>query len=330
MSEHNARPTVIFLMGPTASGKTDLAIALAKQLPIDVISVDSALIYRDMNIGTAKPTAEELAQVPHALIDICDPSESYSVADFCQDALALIEASHAANRIPLLVGGTMMYFNALLKGLADMPATDEVTRQQIEQEAAEQGWPAVHAMLAEVDPESAAVIHPNHSHRIARALAVYRMSGKTMAAHRTEQAGGYASSSSFAQRFNVLQFALVPTDRSWLHARIEARYHKMLEHGFVDEVKALYVRQDLQSDMPSMRAVGYRQVWEYLDGVCDYATMIDKGVAATRQLAKRQLTWLRGWEGLNLLEIGDTDTTLDEGFSKNINKVLNFLSIRVI
>lgn len=330
MSEHKSRPAVIFLMGPTASGKTDLAITLAKQLPIDVISVDSALIYRDMNIGTAKPTAEELAQAPHALINICDPSESYSAADFCQDALEEIEKSHAANRIPLLVGGTMMYFNALLKGLADMPATDAATRQQIEQEAAELGWPALHAMLEEVDPESAAVIHPNHSHRIARALAVYRMSGKTMAAYRAEQADKAVSSSQFTQRFTVLQFALVPTDRSWLHARIEARFHKMLEQGFIDEVKTLYARQDLQADMPSMRAVGYRQVWEYLDGGCDYATMIDKGVAATRQLAKRQLTWLRGWDNLHLLEIGDTNTTLDEGLHKNVNKVLKFLSIKVI
>jgi tRNA dimethylallyltransferase len=324
------KPPVIFIMGPTASGKTDLAIALSKQYPIDVISVDSALIYRDMNIGTAKPTAEELAQTPHALIDICDPSESYSAADFCRDAEQAIQQSHATGRIPVLVGGTMMYFNALLKGLADMPATDEATRHAIECEAEQKGWPAMHAELALVDAITAEQIHPNHSHRIARALAVYRMSGKTMSAFREEQAAQTTDECAFTNRYNVVQFALLPLDRAWLHTRIQCRYEAMLEQGFVDEVANLYQRGDLHADMPSIRAVGYRQVWEFLNGDSDYDTMVEKGVAATRQLAKRQLTWLRGWESLKLLEIDLEHTTLGDNFDKNLNKVLKFLSIAFI
>lgn len=325
-----AKPPVVFIMGPTASGKTDLAIALSQHLPIDVISVDSALIYRDMDIGTAKPTADELAKTPHGLINICDPSESYSAADFCRDAQQAIDASHAAGRIPVLVGGTMMYFNALLKGLADMPATDDITRQQIEAEAAEKGWPAIHAELALVDAASAEKIHPNHSHRIARALAVYRMSGKTMSAFREEQAAQAGDECTFTNRYNVVQFALLPVDRAWLHDRIQVRYQRMLGQGFIDEVTSLYQRGDLHPDMPSIRAVGYRQVWEFLAGETDYDTMVEKGVAATRQLAKRQLTWLRGWKNLELLEIDVSHTTLDDNLDKNLNKALNFLSIAFI
>jgi tRNA dimethylallyltransferase len=319
------QPPVIFLMGPTASGKTDLAIALSKHLPVDVISVDSALIYRDMNIGTAKPTADELAQAPHALINICDPAESYSAADFCRHAQQEIEKSHVANRIPLLVGGTMMYFNALLKGLADMPATDEATRQKIEAEAEAHGWPAVHEELMKVDPVSAEAIHPNHSHRIARALAVYRMSGKAMSAYRKEQAAQASDELTFTERYNVIQLALMPLDRAWLHERIQLRYRTMLAQGFVDEVKALHDRGDLHIDLPSIRSVGYRQVWEYLNGDYDYDAMIDKGTAATRQLAKRQLTWLRGWPDLQLLEIDTTTMALKDCFDKNLKNALNFL-----
>lgn len=335
----SAKPPVIFLMGPTASGKTDLAIALSKRLPIDVISVDSALIYRQMNIGTAKPTANELAQTPHALVDICDPAESYSVADFCRDAQREIRKSHLANRIPLLVGGTMMYFNALLNGLADMPATDEATRQKIEAEAKEKGWPALHAELMEVDSESASQIHPNHSQRIGRALAVYRMSGKTMSAFRQEQQAqkqaekethGQSGSEDFSSQYNLVQFALIPTDRSWLHERINTRYKAMLDQGFVDEVKALYARGDLHLNLPSMRAVGYRQVWEFLSGDNDYNVMVEKGMAATRQLAKRQLTWLRSWDKLYSLEIDTKNATLAVNFDKNLNKALNFLSFASI
>lgn len=329
-SKNDKKPPVIFIMGPTASGKTDLAIALSKHYPIDVISVDSALIYRDMNIGTAKPTADELACTPHALVDICDPSESYSAADFCRDAEQAIQKSHAADRIPVLVGGTMMYFNALLKGLADMPATDEVTRQAIEREAEQKGWPAMHAELALVDAVTAEQIHPNHSHRIARALAVYRMSGKAMSVFREEQAAQTTDESAFTRRYNVVQFSLLPLDRAWLHARIQQRYNNMLEQGFVDEVKALYQREDLHADMPSIRAVGYRQVWEYLRGDSDYDTMVEKGMAATRQLAKRQLTWLRGWKNVELLEIDPKHTTLGDNLDKNLNKVLKFLSIAFI
>ncbi len=328
----NYKPLVGFLMGPTASGKTDLAIALSQHLPIDVISVDSALIYRGMDVGTAKPSAEELALAPHSLINICDPSEAYSAADFCRDAQREIEKSHAANRLPLLVGGTMMYFNALLKGLADMPATDDVTRQAIEQEALIKGWPALHEELMQVDPEYGSTIHPNHSHRIARALAVYRMSGKTMSAFRDEQQSTNNTSADdiFTNKYQVVQMALIPHERAWLHERIAQRYRAMLDQGFVDEVKALYMRGDLHSELPSMRAVGYRQVWQFLDGEYDYDTMVEKGIVATRQLAKRQLTWLRGWEDLHLLEVGAENTTLAENFERNVNKALNFLSIQSI
>jgi tRNA dimethylallyltransferase len=330
------KPPVIFLMGPTAAGKTDLAIALSQQMPVDVISVDSALIYRGMDIGTAKPSATELRQAPHALIDICDPAECYSVADFCRDAQREIQRSHRANRIPLLVGGTMMYFNALLKGLADMPATDELTRQVIENEAKLKGWPALHDELMAVDPDSAAQIHPNHSQRIARALAVYRMSGKTMTAYRHEQQVqqrmelGLSLSSALADQYNVIQFAIVPTERSWLHERIARRYHAMLEQGFIDEVRGLYARDDLHLNLPSMRAVGYRQVWDFLDGNGTYGDMLDKGIAATRQLAKRQLTWLRRWENLQLLEVDVKETTLTANSEKNLQKILNFLAFTSI
>lgn len=325
------KPPVIFLMGPTASGKTDLAIALSERLPVHLISVDSALIYRQMNIGTAKPSAQELQKAPHALIDICDPAEHYSAADFCRDALNEIELAHRAGKTPLLVGGTMMYFNALLQGLADMPATDESTRQAIDAEGREKGWPAMHAQLMQVDPEYAQQIHPNHSQRIARGLAVYRLSGKTMTAYRKEQATGQSSTGdSLQSRYTVEQLALMPMDRAWLHERIALRYHMMLEQGFVDEVRQLYQRGDLTLDMPSMRSVGYRQVWQYLAGEYDEKTMIDKGIVATRQLAKRQMTWLRGWDNLNYVEIHAQTKTLASNKQKTIDQALNFLSIRSI
>ena len=320
------KPSVVFLMGPTASGKTDLAMALAEHMAIDVISVDSALIYRHMDIGTAKPSDAELQQVPHALVNICDPAEAYSVADFCRDAQCEIERSIGVGRTPVLVGGTMMYFNALLNGLADMPATDEPTRVQIEAEAEQQGWPAMHQQLTMIDPVYAASIHPNHSQRIGRALAVYRMSGKTMSHYRHQQ----TEDSWLTNHHRVHQFALVPQDRTYLHQRIEKRFHAMLAAGFIDEVERLYRRGDLHLDMPSMRAVGYRQAWQYLSGECGYEQMADKAIVATRQLAKRQLTWLRGWQSLHLLEIDAINTTLAANFDKNLHKVLNFLSIRII
>jgi len=308
-------------MGPTASGKTDLAIGLREQLPVDLISVDSALVYKGLDIGSAKPSAEELALAPHRLIDIRDPSERYSVAEFRRDALAAIESIHAAGRIPLLVGGTMMYFKVLLEGLADMPETDLAARAIIEETAEQHGWPYVHAELVEVDPETAAAIHPNHSQRISRALEVYRTCGKTMTQLRAEQA---RQQQDLFNRYQVVQVAITPHDRKVLHGRIERRFHSMLEQGFVDEVIALRARGDLEKDLPAIRAVGYRQMWEHLDGDYTYGEMIDKGVAATRQLAKRQLTWLRGWDNLNWVY---TDAESGEVRKKTtlINEILNFL-----
>lgn len=288
------KPTVIFLMGPTASGKTDLAISLAKVLPVDVISVDSALVYKGMDIGSAKPSLDELAQCPHRLIDIRDPADPYSAADFRADALLAIEEIVASGRIPLLVGGTMLYFKALLEGLAEMPSADQSVRAEIEREAQLYGWPHIHAKLAAVDPVSAERIHPNHSQRLSRALEVYRVSGKTMTQMRAEQ-----QSDPLADHYNIIQLAISPRERPTLHARIALRFEKMLELGVIAEVEALRARGDLHLDLPSMRAVGYRQVWEHLDGLMDREEMIERGVIATRQLAKRQYTWLHGWTGLN-------------------------------
>jgi tRNA dimethylallyltransferase len=281
-----------------------------------------------MDIGTATPTAAELSLAPHGLINICDPADSYSVADFCRDAQQAIDESHQAGRTPVLVGGTMMYFNALLKGLADMPATDVAMRATIEEKAKVKGWPALHEELMLVDPESAQQIHPNHSQRIARALAVYRMSGKSMSEYRAVQRHQELRASPegvFQGKYQVTQFALIPQERSHLHQRIERRYQMMLKAGFIGEVTPLYNRSDLNLDLPSMRSVGYRQAWEYLAGEYDHTTMVDKGLAATRQLAKRQLTWLRGWEGLQTLEVVIDSTTLAVESDENINKVLKYL-----
>ncbi len=290
-----ARPAAIFLMGPTASGKTDLAIDLCQRLPCEIISVDSALIYQGMNIGTAKPSAEELVKAPHRLIDICDPAEAYSVAEFRKDALKAMAEIAAKGNIPLLVGGTMLYFKALLEGLAEMPEAAPAVREVIEREAEVHGWPYVHAQLAEVDPESAARIHPNHSQRIERALEVYRATGVTLTDYhkRQRQAGGDILP------YDVVQLAIAPTDRSVLHRRIEKRFHLMMERGLLDEVRGLHRRTDLNLDLPSIRAVGYRQVWQYLDGELDYLAMQERAVIATRQLAKRQFTWLSGWKDVH-------------------------------
>lgn len=322
------KPLIVFLMGPTASGKTDLAIGLRQQLPVDVISVDSALVYRGLDVGAAKPSVEEQALAPHKLIDICDPAIPYSVAEFRRDALREIEASHAAGRIPLLVGGTMMYFKVLLEGLADMPEADPAIREQIEQEAAEHGWPYIHQQLTAVDPEAAADIHPNHSQRLSRALEVYRASGRTMSQLRAEQ---QRQQQDLQAKYRVVQFAIAPHDRAVLHRRIEQRFEKMLEQGFIEEVKALRARGDLHKELPAIRAVGYRQVWEYLDG--DYgegepafAELVARGEAATRQLAKRQLTWLRCWNDLKWVY---TDEESGENRKKDalIREILNFLSV---
>jgi tRNA dimethylallyltransferase len=290
----DSRPTVIFLMGPTASGKTDLAIALREHLPVELISVDSALVYRGMDIGSAKPTAEELAAVPHRLIDIRDPSQPYSAADFVADAEREIADIHSQRRIPLLVGGTMLYFKALLDGLADMPEADQEVRAQIERDAEEFGWAYVHQQLAQVDPELAAEIHPNHSQRLSRALEVYRVSGKTMSELRREQSQDYRIP--FSERFNLIQIVIAPRERALLHERIKLRFSKMLNAGLVEEVKTLYERGDLHADLPAIRAVGYRQVWDFIEGRLTHDEMLERGIIATRQLAKRQFTWLRGWQ----------------------------------
>ena len=298
-------PPAIFLMGPTAAGKTDLALELARVLPCDLISVDSALVYRGMDIGTAKPERVVLDAFPHALIDIRDPAESYSAAEFRADALAAMAESAARGRIPLLVGGTMLYYKALLEGLADMPSADPAIRAELEARAAAEGWEALHRELAEVDPQSAARIHPNDPQRLTRALEVYRLSGLSMTEHRLRQAAGNpdAGTSGAGQLpYTVAQLAIAPAQRQVLHDRIAQRFRVMLEQGFVEEVEALRRRSDLHAGLQSIRAVGYRQVWEYLDGELSRDDMVERGIIATRQLAKRQFTWLRGWENLHWLD----------------------------
>ncbi len=293
---------IVFLMGPTASGKTALAMDLYDHLPCEIVSVDSALIYRDMNIGTAKPDAEMLARYPHRLIDLRDPAQAYSAAEFRADALAEIARIHQAGKIPLLTGGTMLYFHALLNGLATLPEANPEVRQRIEAEAAENGWSAIHARLAEVDPQSAERLNPNDSQRLQRALEVYEITGRSMTEHWAEQQAQRLASP-------VVSLSVMPPERSVLHERIAQRFQVMLEQGFEEEVRALWERGDLDLSMPSVRCVGYRQMWEYFSGQWDYETMQFKGVVATRQLAKRQITWLRSWENLNWLDTNDRDIT---------------------
>ncbi|ALQ01136.1 tRNA (adenosine(37)-N6)-dimethylallyltransferase MiaA [Pseudomonas brassicacearum] len=303
-------PPAIFLMGPTAAGKTDLAIELTKVLPCELISVDSALVYRGMDIGTAKPSKELLAEFPHRLIDILDPAEAYSAADFRRDALQAMAEITARGRIPLLVGGTMLYYKALVDGLADMPAADPEVRAQIEEEAARLGWQALHEQLAIIDPESAARIHPNDPQRLSRALEVYRVSGQSMTTLRQRQSAQSteAAASGLQQLpYTVANLAIAPANRQVLHRRIEQRFTLMLEQGFIDEVVALRERSDLHAGLPSIRAVGYRQVWDYLDGKLTSAEMQERGIIATRQLAKRQFTWLRSWTDLHWLDSLDCD-----------------------
>jgi tRNA dimethylallyltransferase len=297
-------------MGPTAAGKTDLAVELARVLPCDLISVDSALVYRGMNIGTAKPSVELLREFPHRLIDIRDPAQSYSAAEFVTGALAAMAQSAAAGRIPLLVGGTMLYFKALSEGLADMPAADATVRAELDAQAQAEGLATLHRQLAEVDPESAARIHPNDPQRLVRALEVYRVSGVSMTEHRARQRSqkaGAGTPDAGVLPYTVAQLSIAPAQRHVLHQRIEQRFVEMVEQGFVEEVESLRRRGDLFPELPSMRAVGYRQVWSYLDGVCSREEMVQRGIIATRQLAKRQLTWLRGWEGVHWLESSACD-----------------------
>jgi len=277
-------------MGPTASGKTDLGLRLADQRDVSLISVDSALIYRQMDIGTAKPDAETLQQYPHALIDILDPTQAYSAADFVEDATREINQALEQNRVPVLVGGTILYFKALAEGLAKLPEADPELRERLEAEAAQLGWPAMHAKLAQLDPLSGARLKPMDSQRIQRALEVVILTGRSIESFWQEQAQKELP-------WDLLPLALMPMDRAELHRRIALRFDLMLEQGFQAEVEALRARGDLHLGLPSMRCVGYRQMWQHLDGDLTAAEMVEKSVVATRQLAKRQMTWLRSWDG---------------------------------
>ena len=317
----SGKPPAIFLMGPTAAGKTDLAIALTQVLPCELISVDSALIYRDMDIGTAKPSKDVLAAHPHRLIDIRDPAQSYSAAEFRHDALAAMAEISARGRIPLLVGGTMLYYKALVEGLADMPPADAQVRADLEAEMAALGLAELHRQLAEVDPESAARIHPNDPQRLVRALEVYRVSGQSMTDHRARQQQAAQAGDDAALPYTVAGLAIAPANRHVLHERIALRFAQMLEQGFVEEVRALRNRRDLHAGLPSIRAVGYRQVWDHLDGALTAAQMQERGVIATRQLAKRQFTWLRSWPDLHWL-----DSLADDNLSRTL-KYLRTISI---
>ncbi|MDP1603083.1 MAG: tRNA (adenosine(37)-N6)-dimethylallyltransferase MiaA [Legionella sp.] len=280
--------TKIFcLMGPTASGKTALACELVQRFPFEIISVDSAMIYRGMDIGTAKPGREELEIAPHHLIDIIDPPASFSAAEFCEETTRLCALILSRGKIPLLVGGTMMYFNALQQGLSRLPAADESIRARLVEEAEQRGWRALHAELALVDPVSASRIHAHDTQRIQRALEIFQLTGKPLSLFLAEEKP--------ATPFHYINLLLLPTERSWLHERIAQRFKIMLEQGFVEEVEALLQKWQLSPQCPAMRSVGYRQALEYLAGNVDFATFCEKGIAATRQLAKRQLTWLRSW-----------------------------------
>ncbi len=289
-------PKAIFLMGPTASGKTGAAVELVSKLPVELISVDSALVFRDMDIGTAKPDAETLAKAPHHLIDIIDPTSAYSAAQFHTDALKLMAEITARGKVPVLVGGTMLYFKALQGGLSGLPEANQAVRATLDAEAAKIGWPAMHAKLANIDPETASRLMPNDMQRIQRALEVYAITGKTMSALFAEQTVETLP-------YSVLKLALIPSDRAVLHARIAARFDAMLKAGFVDEVKALVAKYPtLTPESTSMRCVGYRQALEHLAGDYSAAELRDRGIFATRQLAKRQLTWLRGMDDVVQLD----------------------------
>lgn len=305
-------PLALFLMGPTASGKTEVAIRLRQKYPVEIISVDSALIYKDMDIGTAKPDEREQELAPHRLIDILDPSESYSAADFRRDALEQMHDIASKGKIPLLVGGTMLYYKALLEGLSPLPAADPAIRQEIEQDALTLGWSALHDKLKEIDPVSAKRIHPNDPQRLSRALEVYKISGKTLTELTKKQGKPLP--------FRVKQFAIAPKERAELHRRIELRFEKMISAGFEEEVQALYARKDLHPDLPSIRCVGYRQMWDYLDGNCTLDDAVFRGICATRQLAKRQITWLRSWNDLTWLDsenIEDAQETISNAIASD-------------
>ncbi len=298
------RRRILALTGPTAVGKTDLAVALASQLPVDLISVDSVMVYRGMDIGSAKPPEELLRRFPHALVDIRDPAETYSAADFLQDADAAVRRSLGRGRLPVLVGGTMLYLRAFREGLAALPEADPEIRAQLRQEGNARGWAHLHAELSRVDPQAAAGIHPNNPQRLVRALEVFRSSGRPISAFWHEQRDRHVS-----RRLGVdlLEVAVLPDDRSVLHRRIDRRFAAMLSAGLVEEVASLRSRFALSPELPSMRAVGYRQVWDFLEGRVSREALLERGAAATRQLAKRQLTWLRGWPWVQQLTWGDPE-----------------------
>ena len=308
--ESQERPLAVYLMGPTASGKTDLAVQLVEWLPCEIISVDSAMVYRGMDIGTAKPDAEVLAKAPHRLIDILDPSQPYSAARFREDALREMKEITSRGRIPLLVGGTMLYFRALEQGLSELPAADPAVRAALEEEAGRVGWRALHARLREIDPATARQIHPNDPQRIQRALEVFMLSGKTMSELSEIERGN-------ALPFRLLKIALVEADRGLLHERIADRFKEMLKRGFLDEVERLHARADLHGELPAIRAVGYRQLWAYLEGKWDFETAVERGIIASRQLAKRQMTWLRSERALHILT---------SGREKNMKKALKLIT----
>ena len=289
-----SKPLALVILGPTASGKSALSLELAKRFPVEIISMDSALVYRGMDVGTAKPTLEERAVCPHHLIDIRDIGESYSAADFLEDAVRLVKEIRARGRYPLIVGGTMLYAKALRDGINEMPSTSPEVRMAVASEAETLGWPAMHARLAEVDPQTAARLSPNDSQRIGRALEVYRMTGRPLSAFHAE--------ASKAPPFETLTVGLLPQDRKALHQRIEERFDLMLADGFLDEMRQLMQREDYDPESPAMRAVGYRQAIDFLEGRTDWAGFHLAGVAATRQLAKRQMTWMRSMPDVTLLD----------------------------
>lgn len=302
-TDSNKQPLALCLFGPTASGKTDLALQLADQYQAEIISVDSALIYRQMDIGTAKPSPEILARYPHHLINILDPKEHYSAAQFCIDATTLINDCLAHQKLPLLVGGTMLYFKALQQGLAPLPSQNIAIRERISQQAATYGWASLHAELSQLDPAAGLRIHPNDPQRIQRALEIYYLTGQPMSQHWQQTDDQLpAELTHEIPTFRWLNIGLLPTDRAQLHQRIANRFMQMLAQGFLDEVKQLMDRGDLTPDLPAIRAVGYRQAWAYLQGEISEQQMIEQAIAATRQLAKRQMTWIRSWPDVNYFD----------------------------